>query len=199
MPEDPGVVHRVSLCPPEAQLTPRTIPEWLSLPAGVGADLAKGPDPVSETTMYRVRLFKAAQQPGWAQLPPWGMLELFPRGVRCLWPPRMVAVLMVSLPLSEQFCHTAFHTVRNKWPAYFPVYKLSQMPLDKHKAYPHSNLLPLHMTKIYIKGKTLKKFNRRIQKGVGISNTSNLLPDLRSTQNNTSSSFSFPRFLVSLL
>lgn len=86
---------------------------------------------------------------------------------------------MVSPSLSEQFCHTAFHTVRNKWAADFPVYKFPQMPLDRHKAYPHSNLPPLPMTKIYGKGKKLKKFNRRIQKGVGISNTSNMFSDLR--------------------
>lgn len=33
------------------------------------AGVAKGPDPLAETTMHRVRLLKAAQQPEWAQLP----------------------------------------------------------------------------------------------------------------------------------
>lgn len=127
--------------------------------ACMGADLAEGPDPATETTMWRVRLLKAAQQPEWAEFPPSGMREVFPRWIRGLCPPRVVAVLMVSLSVSEFLCHTALHTVRNKWAAYSPAYKFSQMPLHRHKAYPrafdwvHSNLSPhpytwsRHMTK----------------------------------------------------
>lgn len=190
LPGHPGVCTEPLCAPPEAQLTPRMIPGRLILPP-----LSWGGCWPGKRTRSCHRDHHVKSQT------PQSCLAAWMGRVSSPWNARSVSKMNkgfisskgggcpygLTLSLSELLCHTASHS-QKQMGSLLPSLQIlpdataqtqsrsTCIRLGTLKCFP----TPLHMIKTYHKGKTLlKKLNSRIQKGIGISNTSNLLSHLR--------------------